>query len=91
MYAGFLALARAPVLTVAAVDGATIGAGVNLPLACDVVFASPTARFDPRFLDLGLPSPSGSPTFAAASVAERDHRLSTGAPRSATAPRDLSI
>ncbi len=54
MYAGFLALADAPVLTVAAVDGAAIGAGVNLPLACDVVIASPTARFDPRFLDLGL-------------------------------------
>jgi enoyl-CoA hydratase len=54
MYAGFLALATAPVLTIAAVDGATIGAGVNLPLACDVVFASPAARFDPRFLDLGL-------------------------------------
>jgi enoyl-CoA hydratase len=54
MYAGFLALAEAPVVTVAAVDGAAIGAGVNLPLACDVVVASPAARFDPRFLDLGL-------------------------------------
>jgi enoyl-CoA hydratase len=54
VYAGFLALADAPVVTVAAVDGAAIGAGVNLPLACDVVVASPAARFDPRFLDLGL-------------------------------------
>jgi enoyl-CoA hydratase len=54
MYAGFLALAEAPVVTVAAVDGPAIGAGVNLPLACDVVVASPAARFDPRFLDLGL-------------------------------------
>lgn len=54
VYAGFLALADAPVVTVAAVDGAAIGAGVNLPLACDVVVASPSARFDPRFLDLGL-------------------------------------
>lgn len=54
MYAGFLALAEAPVVTVAAVDGPAIGAGVNLPLACDVVVASPEARFDPRFLDLGL-------------------------------------
>jgi len=54
VYVGFLALANAPIVTVAAVDGAAIGAGVNLPLACDVVVASPEARFDPRFLDLGL-------------------------------------
>jgi enoyl-CoA hydratase len=54
MYAGFLALANASVVTVAAVGGAAIGAGVNLPLACDVVVASHAAGFDPRFLDLGL-------------------------------------
>jgi len=54
MYAGFLALADAPMVTIAAVDGAAIGAGVNLALACDVVLASPRARFDPRFLDLGI-------------------------------------
>jgi enoyl-CoA hydratase len=53
-YAGFLALADAPVPTIAAVAGAAIGAGVNLPLACDVVLASPDAQFDPRFLDLGI-------------------------------------
>jgi enoyl-CoA hydratase len=53
-YAGFLALAQAPVPTVAAVVGAAIGAGVNLPLACDVVIAGESARFDPRFLDVGI-------------------------------------
>jgi enoyl-CoA hydratase len=53
-YAGFLALAEAPVPTVAAVAGAAIGAGVNLPLACDVVIAGESARFDPRFLDVGI-------------------------------------
>jgi enoyl-CoA hydratase len=53
-YAGFLALAEAPVPTVAAVTGAAIGAGVNLPLACDVVMAGDSARFDPRFLDVGI-------------------------------------
>ncbi len=31
MYAGFLALAAAPVVTIAAVGGAALGAGVNLP------------------------------------------------------------
>ena len=57
-YAGYLALAGASVLTIAAVDGPAIGAGVNLPLACDVVLCSPAARFDPRFLDVGI-APGG--------------------------------
>lgn len=53
-YAGFLALAAAPVPAIAAVSGPAIGAGVNLPLACDVVIAGESARFDPRFLDIGI-------------------------------------
>jgi len=53
-YAGFLALADAPIPTIAVVDGAVVGAGVNLPLACDVVLTSPDARIDPRFLDVGI-------------------------------------
>jgi enoyl-CoA hydratase len=54
LYAGFLAIARCPVPTIAAVGGACIGAGVNLPLACDVIVASPAARFDCRWLDVGI-------------------------------------
>lgn len=54
LYAGYLALAEAPVVTIAAVNGPAVGAGVNLALACDVILASPAARFDPRFLDLGI-------------------------------------
>jgi enoyl-CoA hydratase len=54
MYAGFLALRDLSVPTVAAVNGPVLGAGVNLPLACDVILASPEARFDPRFMDLGI-------------------------------------
>jgi enoyl-CoA hydratase len=53
-YRGFQALADAPVPTVAAVGGPAIGAGVNLPLACDVIIVSERARFDPRFLDVGI-------------------------------------
>jgi enoyl-CoA hydratase len=54
MYVGFLAVANVPIPTIAAVNGPVIGAGVNLPLACDVILASPSARFDPRFMDLGI-------------------------------------
>jgi enoyl-CoA hydratase len=54
MYAGMTRLAQAPVPTIAAVGGPAIGAGVNLPLACDIVIASASARFDPRFLDAGI-------------------------------------
>jgi enoyl-CoA hydratase len=53
-YRGFLALAEAPVPRVAAVAGAAVGAGVNLALACDVILTAPRARFDLRFLDLGI-------------------------------------
>ena len=54
LYEGFLALAGAAIPTVAAIDGACIGAGLNLPLCCDVVLTTPQARFDPRFLDVGI-------------------------------------
>jgi enoyl-CoA hydratase len=54
LYRGLLAVANSPVPTVAAVGGPAIGAGVNLPLACDVIVTSPSARFDPRFLDVGI-------------------------------------
>jgi enoyl-CoA hydratase len=54
MYAGQRALIGAPVPTIAAVAGAAVGAGVNLPLACDVMIAAQSARFDPRFLDVGI-------------------------------------
>src|ERR1700734_3524553 len=53
-YAGHRALIEAPVPTIAAVAGAAVGAGVNLPLACDVVIAAESASFDPRFLDVGI-------------------------------------
>lgn len=62
MFAGMTALAGAPVPTIAAVAGPAIGAGVNLPLACDVVIATPGARFDPRFLDVGI-HPGGGHLF----------------------------
>lgn len=62
IYAGFLAVAQCSLPTVAAVGGAAVGAGLNLALAADVRIAGPQARFDARFLKLGL-HPGGGMTW----------------------------
>lgn len=62
VYEGFLRLARSPLPTIAAVNGAAVGAGMNLALAADVRLAGRSARFDTRFLQLGL-HPGGGHTW----------------------------
>ena len=62
IYEGFLRLARSPLPTIAAVNGAAVGAGMNLALAADVRIAARRARFDTRFLQLGL-HPGGGHTW----------------------------
>ncbi|MQY20295.1 enoyl-CoA hydratase [Nocardia macrotermitis] len=62
VYAGFLAVANCTLPTIAAVGGAAVGAGFNLALAADIRIAGPRARFDARFLQLGL-HPGGGMTW----------------------------
>jgi enoyl-CoA hydratase len=62
IYEGFLRIGRSPLPTIAAVNGAAVGAGMNLALVCDVRLAGARARFDTRFLQLGL-HPGGGHTW----------------------------
>ena len=62
LYEGFLRIARSPLPTLAAVNGAAVGAGMNLALGCDVRLVADAAKLDTRFLQLGL-HPGGGHTW----------------------------
>ena len=62
IYEGFLRIGRSPLPTLAAVNGAAVGAGMNLALICDVRIAATRAKLDTRFLQLGL-HPGGGHTW----------------------------
>jgi enoyl-CoA hydratase len=68
IYAGFLRVAHSRLPTIAAVNGAAVGAGMNMALACDVILAGRSARFDTRFLQLGI-HPGGGHTWRLARLA----------------------
>jgi enoyl-CoA hydratase len=70
IYKGFLAVANATIPTIAAVNGAAVGAGLNLALAADVRIAGPKARFDARFLQLGI-HPGGGMTWMLQKITNR--------------------
>ncbi|MFT3976436.1 MAG: enoyl-CoA hydratase-related protein [Sphingomonas bacterium] len=50
-----------PIVTIAAIRGACAGAGLTWAAACDLRYASDTARFNTAFLDVGLAGDMGGP------------------------------
>ena len=53
-YRGWLSIRSLEVPTIAAVNGAAVGAGAALALACDIRYAAASARFSVPFSSLGL-------------------------------------
>ncbi|NMN98258.1 enoyl-CoA hydratase [Antrihabitans stalactiti] len=63
VYGSFLGIRDLNIPTIAAVQGAAIGAGLNIALACDIVVAGPYAAFGPTFADIGLHPGGGCSYF----------------------------
>lgn len=76
IYEGFLRIARSPLPTLAAVNGAAVGAGMNLALGCDVRIAARRARFDTRFLQIGI-HPGGGHTWMLRRIAGPEAAMAT--------------
>lgn len=61
-YRAFLAIRELPFPTIAAVNGAAVGAGLNLAMACDVRLVGPHAKLGATFSRIGL-HPGGGCTW----------------------------
>lgn len=74
VYDSFLRVRDLEIPTIAAVNGAAVGAGVNLAMACDLRIAGPKARFGVTFTKLGL-HPGGGCTFFVTQALGRQRAL----------------
>jgi enoyl-CoA hydratase len=75
IYDSFLRVRDLRIPVIAAVQGAAVGAGLNLAMACDVRIAGPQARFGVTFTKLGL-HPGGGCTWFLTQCLGRQRTLS---------------
>lgn len=75
IYDSFLRVRRLEIPTIAAVNGAAVGAGVNLAMSCDLRIAGPKARFGVTFTKLGL-HPGGGCTYFLTQALGRQRAMS---------------
>lgn len=71
VYESFLALRSLAIPTVAAVQGAAVGAGLNLALVCDLRIAGPNAKFAATFSQIGLHPGGGCTWFLVQAMGEQ--------------------
>lgn len=93
IYDSFLRVRRLEIPTIAAVNGAAIGAGVNLAMCCDVRVAGPRAKFGITFTKLGL-HPGGGCTYFLTQALGRQRALALimdGGVLDATEALDLGL
>ncbi|KID31541.1 enoyl-CoA hydratase/carnithine racemase [Prauserella sp. Am3] len=74
VYDSFLRLRSLSIPTIAAVQGAAVGAGLNLAMACDVRIAGPQASFAATFSRIGL-HPGGGCTWFLVNALGRQRAL----------------
>jgi enoyl-CoA hydratase len=93
VYQSFMDVANSALPTIAAVNGAAVGAGMNLALACDIRMASENASFDTRFLKIGLHPGGGHGWMLLRAVgwAEAARLLLLGEPVKAAEARDIGL
>jgi enoyl-CoA hydratase len=68
IYQAFMLLRRSELVTIAAVDGAAVGAGLNLALSCDLIVAGPSAKFCAGFTKVGLHPGGGASSMLVRAV-----------------------
>ncbi|MBU2532860.1 MAG: enoyl-CoA hydratase/isomerase family protein, partial [Alphaproteobacteria bacterium] len=90
-FIGYLPRVEKPLI--AAVDGLAVGVGTTLLFHCDLVYASPAARFSTPFLSLGLVPEAGSSLLAPRRMghARAFEMLALGEPFSAERARDAGL